>query len=77
MKRDITQLREQGRKWLDPSYQDSFNTMQSTLTMLSERVENLHAVAEIRNSKLEVKEYLMCMCARNILKTKYFWLQEY
>ena len=77
MKRDITQLREQGRKWLDPSYQDSFNTMQSTFTMLSERVENLHALAEIRNSKLEVKEYSMCLCARNILKTKYFWLQEY
>uniref|UniRef100_K1QNN8 Nesprin-1 n=1 Tax=Magallana gigas TaxID=29159 RepID=K1QNN8_MAGGI len=56
LKSEIVKLREEGMKLVDPSQPDSFKTMQSTFTMLNDRVENLEVFAEIRSTQIKTPQ---------------------
>ncbi|XP_048737335.2 nesprin-1-like isoform X3 [Ostrea edulis] len=53
IKSDVAQLNEQGRKLVDTSDREGFKTLQSTLSMLSARVENLQTLADIKSNQLQ------------------------
>lgn len=78
LKSEIVKLREEGMKLVDPSQPDSFKTMQSTFTMLNDRVENLEVFAEIRSTQIKVMVVKRCTVTihNNSLKF-YFHLQLY
>jgi hypothetical protein len=55
VKCDVAQLKEQGRKLVDTSDGEGYQAQQSTLSILSARVENLQTLADIKSNQLQVR----------------------
>ena len=55
LREDIARVRERGRQIVEISDLEGYNTMQATLTMLTDRVDNLQTLADTKGKQLQVR----------------------
>ena len=58
IKEDIARVRERGRQVVESSDPEGYRAMQATLAMLSDRVENLQAMADDKGRQLQVSDVI-------------------
>ena len=58
IREDIARVKERGRQIMETSDPEGYQAMQATLTMLTDKIENLQAMADDKAKQLQVSKIL-------------------
>ena len=57
IKDDIAKVKDRGRQLMEQSDPEGYQAMQATLTMMTDRLDNLQTIAEDKGKQLQVNRW--------------------